>query len=74
MSEYGSREGSSHNSWPIPSNIKSLRGFLGLAGYFRRFIRDFGATSRPLTDLLKKMLLSGPLLLPWLPAIEGGPY
>ena len=39
---------------PYPKDIKCIRSFLGHAGFYRRFIKDFSKTSRPLTNLLQK--------------------
>jgi hypothetical protein len=40
--------------WPAPWNLKNVRGFLGFANFYRRFIEGFARIARPLNDLTKK--------------------
>ena len=41
-------------SWPQPKNMKDVRKFLGLANYYRRFIKDFARVARPMNILMRK--------------------
>ena len=40
-------------NWPLPSNVKQVRQFLGFAGFYRRFVKDFSKIARPLHNLLR---------------------
>ena len=42
--------------WPRPKNASEVRSFIGLAGYYRRFVKDFSRIAKPVTELTRKLV------------------
>lgn len=40
-------------SWPVPTNLKTLKSFLGFSGYYRRFLKGYAAIAKPLNNLTR---------------------
>ena len=41
-------------NWPVPKTVRDVRKFLGLANYYRPFVKDFAKIARPLNNLTRK--------------------
>jgi hypothetical protein len=54
-------------SWKTPQNVSDIRSFLGLVGYYKRFIERFSKISKPMTELLAKGKT-----FEWMPRCEAG--
>ena len=40
--------------WPVPRSVKDVQKFLGLANYYRRFVKDFSKIAKPLHEMTRK--------------------
>jgi len=40
--------------WPVPKSVKDVQKFLGLANYYKRFVKDFAKIARPLHEMTRK--------------------
>jgi len=41
-------------NWPVPKMVRDIRKFLGLANYYRCFVKDFAKLAQPLNNLTRK--------------------
>lgn len=51
-------------NWPVPRTVHDVRSFMGLANYYRRFVRHFSTIAAPLTALMSRKLAQKGGLLP----------
>ena len=40
--------------WPVPKNVTDVKNFIGLCGFYQRFVKDYATVAAPLTELMKK--------------------
>ena len=40
--------------WPVPKSMKDVQKFLGLANYYRQFVKDFATIAKPLYEMMRK--------------------
>ena len=43
-------------NWPTPRNVTNVRSFMGLVGYYRRFIKGFSKVAHAITSLRRKVI------------------
>ena len=44
------------NDWPVPKDVTGIQSFMGITGYYRRFIEGFSRIAYPITSLQKKLI------------------
>lgn len=54
MMQFRTEKISAVKNFKVPQNVKAVQAFLGLTGFFRKFVPDYSKIAKPLTDLLKK--------------------